>query len=177
MAELGHTYTGKEFNELYPTAIFFKLIKPLEPVCWTHDMFTAFLSLFSNGCERKFGSHGFVYTDGLNIDTIPFNPQGSCSAGGLYFTDSANLTGFLETKHTHVAQVIIPDDARVYVEEHKCKADKILLKLQDAWTIDHWKSYVRPQCPGVCFPVSPPSPLPQLDKDTIARIFHIGYSN
>lgn len=37
---------------------------------------------------------GFQYHDGLNVDTLPFEPEGSCVPGGLYFTDSEHLSKY-----------------------------------------------------------------------------------
>ena len=41
--------------------------------------------------------HGFQYVNGLNILKEEFNddPNQSCCAGGLYFTDAANILKFL----------------------------------------------------------------------------------
>ena len=41
--------------------------------------------------------HGFQYADGLNVLIEEFNddPNQSCCAGGLYFTDIANIFKFL----------------------------------------------------------------------------------
>lgn len=38
--------------------------------------------------------HGFQYKDGLNVDTLPFQPSGSCVPGGLYFSDLRNIGKF-----------------------------------------------------------------------------------
>jgi hypothetical protein len=74
--------------------------------------------------------HGFTYKEGLNIDHIPFNPInpiGKCMEGGLYFCEAADLYRYLEYG-TLIADVEIPPDAQVYREEHKLKADRIILK-------------------------------------------------
>lgn len=70
--------------------------------------------------------HGFKYQVGLNIDTIPFNPKGSCEPGGLYFTDKENLHEYF-VYGTLIADIRIPKDAQVYQDrdEKKWKADKI----------------------------------------------------
>ena len=54
--------TGEEFNKFYCDTFFYKL---------------------TNETEKH---HNFQYQDGLNVDTVEFNPVGKCSAGGLYFT-------------------------------------------------------------------------------------------
>lgn len=70
--------------------------------------------------------HQFTYKLGLNVDTIPFNPKGTCKAGGLYFTDFANLTCF-QIFGSQIGIIEIPDDAQVYVEHQKFKANKFIL--------------------------------------------------
>jgi hypothetical protein len=69
----------------------------------------------------------FQYKEGLNIDTVPFNPTGSCQPGGLYFTTMENVFNYLYYG-TKIADVEIPDDAKVYDEGDKWKADKIIIK-------------------------------------------------
>lgn len=111
-------------------------------------------------------------TSGLNVDNIPFNPHGQCSAGGIYFTDIDNsLTWIFKdgdnlqqkqyqwkyipwkqevfklafagemaqysqstqghclsgSVYAYFRYVRVPDDARVYVENRKYKADKLIL--------------------------------------------------
>lgn len=70
--------------------------------------------------------HGFKYQLGLNVDTVPFNPTGSCQLGGLYFTDKENLHEFLQYGNL-IADIRIPKDAKVYQDpdKYKWKADKI----------------------------------------------------
>lgn len=70
--------------------------------------------------------HQFTYKLGLNVDTVPFNPKSTCQAGGLYFTDFANLV-FFQTFGSQIGIIEIPDDAQVYVEHQKFKADKFIL--------------------------------------------------
>jgi hypothetical protein len=69
---------------------------------------------------------GFQYKDGLNVDTIQFYPNEACEAGGLYFSDDVNFVSYL-LYGPHIREVTIPDDARVYSEKDKYKADKIVL--------------------------------------------------
>ena len=71
--------------------------------------------------------HKFLYKEGLNVDTIPFNPTGTCSPGGLYFCTLEDMPLYIEYG-TLIADVELPADAAVYAEDHKVKADKIILK-------------------------------------------------
>ena len=76
--------------------------------------------------------HNFQFQDGLNIDTNKFAPIGSCNKGGIYFIDEKEAYEWIWYNSDvgpmiHMRKVIIPSDARVYIEDHKFKADKIIL--------------------------------------------------
>ncbi len=73
--------------------------------------------------------HNFVYKEGLNEDTVPFNPRGNCENGGLYFTTHNHIKLFMNFDGSgHLRLVGIPDDAQVYVVPgNKWKADKIII--------------------------------------------------
>ena len=65
---------------------------------------------------------GYKYTpNSINIDTLKFNPNNSCSAGGLYFTNNKN---FLQWKNygTHLHEVKIYSNTPVYKEFCRRKA-------------------------------------------------------
>lgn len=104
----GKIFSGKTFKQLFP-------------------LHTAFYKyLFDN-----MNQYGFQYKYGLNIDTKRFNPHGSCEGGGLYFTTHDRIEAFKNGKHgNNLHHVIIPDDAMVYVDHEKFKADKIILNKQ-----------------------------------------------
>ncbi len=73
--------------------------------------------------------HGFQYKEGLNVDTVPFQPYGSCQPGGLYYTTLRYL-GVYYRYGTKIAAVKIPADALTYADPDrtKCKADRIILE-------------------------------------------------
>jgi hypothetical protein len=74
--------------------------------------------------------NGFVFVTGENRDTIPFCPYASCSAGGIYFCKIADAQKWLQynfSKMHYMRSVTLPDDARVYIEDGKMKADKFIL--------------------------------------------------
>lgn len=75
--------------------------------------------------------YGFTYQDGLNVDTVPFNPTGQCQKGGLYFTTASHIFDHIRMrgfdKVVYLCDVTLPDDARVYHETEKSKADRIIL--------------------------------------------------
>ena len=52
--------------------------------------------------------HGFQYQDGLNTDSNEFEPNGSCIADGLYFTDEKHICEFFRYG-PYIRQVEIPD--------------------------------------------------------------------
>ena len=85
--------------------------------------------------------HGFTYKLGLNVDTLYFNPSGSCRPGGLYFTDIDNLGTFFDFGNL-IAFIKIPIDAQVYSEPcgSKWKANRIII--EKFVTIDsYWHNY------------------------------------
>lgn len=85
---------------------------------------------------RKDETHfGFQYKTGLNVDTVPFNPKGSCLPGGLYFTSLNKLPVWISKDIEFVREVEILDDSLIYANwiddlksVTKFKADKFILK-------------------------------------------------
>ena len=106
--------SGTEFNEKYPNTEFYKV---LTSYCKHYD---------------------FTYQHGLNIDHIPFNPIGECSAGGLYFTELDKLGFWIHAPNSgsYIAKVSIPSNASVYVEKDKFKADQFVLDLDNKVLIE-----------------------------------------
>jgi hypothetical protein len=104
--------TGSEFNKLYPS----KMIK------------------LTNELEIH---NGYRFVTGLNIDTIKFDPTGSCKPGGIYFCELEKFPLWIEYSDTtciNFREVKIPDDAQIYTGKDKFKADKIILSdKQDIW--------------------------------------------
>lgn len=70
--------------------------------------------------------YDFRYKLGLNVDHIKFNPTYTCQPGGLYFTDADNINQFLSYGEL-LAEISIPEDAQVYQESNKWKADKFII--------------------------------------------------
>lgn len=71
--------------------------------------------------------HGFKFKLGLNVDHVPFNPN-TCTSGGLYFCEESKCHMYFSAYGKKLGRVTIPDDARVYVEDNKFKADKLILE-------------------------------------------------
>ena len=61
------------------------------------------------------------------MDTQPFNPSSTCSKGGLYFCEEEHLPLYLFSYGSIYATVSIPEDALVYKEDTKYKANKLIL--------------------------------------------------
>jgi hypothetical protein len=73
--------------------------------------------------------NGFQYKEGLNIDHVPFNPNGSCERGGLYYTSYEWIGSWHRNHWPLIANVTLPPDALVYPEPcgTKWKADRLVL--------------------------------------------------
>lgn len=83
--------------------------------------------------------NGYEFKTGLNIDTNEFSPTGSCSEGGIYFTDVFNVTSF-SNYGINLCDVKIPDNARCYLENNKIKCDKIIINfIEHISNHDGWK--------------------------------------
>jgi hypothetical protein len=98
----GCVFTGKQFKQLIGDRKLYK---------------------FTNENEQH---QGMKYKTGENKDVLKFNPTGECSMGGLYFTEEkhANYWG---RGNSWCRRVSLSDDALIYVENKKFKADKIIL--------------------------------------------------
>ena len=98
--------SGIEFNQKYKDINFYKLTNESE----IHN--------------------GFQFKDDINEDTIPFNAHGSCTPGGIYFTEESKIgmwTYYNGSEMKFIRKVTIPDDTKIWVEEDKFKADIIVL--------------------------------------------------
>ncbi len=98
--------TGKQFHDKYKDKVFVKLTNKDE----IHN--------------------DFKFKTGLNKDILPFYPTGECQPGGIYFTDKDKLSMWLyySTQPMYYSRdVKLPDDAWVYEETDKFKADKMIL--------------------------------------------------
>lgn len=96
-------YSGAEFNKIYKGIKLYKFLN--------NDLI----------------HFGFRYEIGLNIDSLPFNPNGECSEGGLYFCEESKCYHFWQTFGKKIATIEIPDDARIYVEKNKFKTNKLVI--------------------------------------------------
>ena len=75
--------------------------------------------------------NGFVYQDGLNVDTLPFAKKGSCCAGGLYFSDANNIHKFFDAiNHEWIREIYVDESKSNFVKDNsnsylKYRAHKI----------------------------------------------------
>ena len=118
MGDKMRVLTGREFNEKYVDKKFVKL---------------------TNKEEKH---NGYEFKSGLNVDTKQFYPYGECQPGGIYFCDWERLPIWLNyngNRMCYMRLVTIPDDAQVYKEEDKFKADKLILgERQEISELEIW---------------------------------------
>jgi hypothetical protein len=111
------TITGKAFKKLFSNKKFYKITNEKE-------------------CH-----HNFQYKDGLNEDTILFNPSGKCNSGGLYFTE-LNKIGLWIDYGKNIREIEVLDDSLIYIENDKFKTNKFILQnkvlLED---FQYWNNY------------------------------------
>ena len=72
--------------------------------------------------------NGYQYQDRLNVLDKPFEKEGSCVPGGLYYTTLEHIHKFYGYG-VWIREVTIPDNAEMVLdpEGNKCRADKIIL--------------------------------------------------
>lgn len=104
MALLYTKISGFKFNEIYKGKKFYKFL------------------------NNNLIHHKFQYGLGLNVDVLSFNPNGKCLPGGLYFCEQDKCYKYWNHFDCRVATIEIPDDANVYIEEDKFKADQLTIK-------------------------------------------------
>lgn len=105
---IGKEMSGTEFNKLFQAVKFIKL---------------------TNANEIH---HKFQFKDGLNIDIHDFCSHGVCLPGGIYFTEEKEAHNWIFYHHLigpmkYMRKVIIPDNARIYIEAYSFKSDRLIL--------------------------------------------------
>lgn len=81
-----------------------------------------------------------------NTDVLPYNPYGSCRAGGLYFTDTYHILHFLEYGDGIAEVLDWKDDDGVkdfYSEECKVKAHSIRLGEKRPYSIELFEELIK----------------------------------
>lgn len=100
--------SGSDFNSIFANFSFVKLTNATE--------------LHNN--------HQFI--TGINVDEIPFNSKSQCTKGGFYFTEISDIHRWLWYRSEvgimkYIRNVLIPDNACVYIECDAFKSDIIVL--------------------------------------------------
>jgi len=90
-------------------------------------------------CIHPYGNYGYIYKCGENIDTKEFSPYGECSEGGLYFTLERMIGWYYQSGYS-IAEITVDDDARVWIEDGKMKANKINIVSIIMHDDNYWKS-------------------------------------
>lgn len=121
----------QEFKEYFELTKNKLAVQKVHKVVQTGEEFKALFGkdkLFVKRMNVDMKHNGFQYQIGLNTDTVPFNPNGHCDGGGLYFTTIDHIYNW-SGYNGPVRLVEIPDDAKVYCQlnDTKWKADKIII--------------------------------------------------
>ena len=84
---------------------------------------------FRKCLNNELTHHKFQYKTGLNEDCLPFNPTGSCTPGGLYFTTIENVNKFLDYG-LNISIIELCTDAKFYINTKgmKFKTNKFIIK-------------------------------------------------
>lgn len=69
--------------------------------------------------------------DGHNIDILSFNAYDSCSPCDIYVTMLDSCDYWIDQYGIYCRQVVIPDDASVYIEQNKIKCDQVILNSKE----------------------------------------------
>jgi len=89
--------------------------------------------LNSNECH-----HGLQFKTGLNVDPVPFQKEGSCVRGGIYFARE-DILAFLGYG-PWLRKVTIPTDAEMVLdpgkEPEKWRASKVILGKKEKITVE-----------------------------------------
>lgn len=81
--------------------------------------------------------NGLRYRDGLNVDPLPFRPQGDCMPGGIYFA-SKDILAFLDYG-PWIREVTLPEGEAIYENlgyVQKFKAHSVILGKRRRITIE-----------------------------------------
>jgi hypothetical protein len=92
--------------------------------------------------------HKYSFEDGYNFDYVQFNPSGSCTNGGFYFTDEKHLYQFTNFG-VWIREVFIPKNIPVYQPKKsmktKWKAPVIILGKKIKMNSKEGKQLLKPK--------------------------------
>lgn len=77
----------------------------------------------------EWNHYGYRWHVGENVDPLPWNPNGECQSGGLYFTtsDKVHKHAYDPFDENFIGEVTVADDEPVWQEEGKWKARRVFL--------------------------------------------------
>jgi hypothetical protein len=67
--------------------------------------------------------HEYKFTKGLNVDSLPWNPDTDCEPGGFYFSDAENICGYVGYG-PWIYEIEIPEDVEIVKEKPNTKLTK-----------------------------------------------------
>jgi hypothetical protein len=86
---------------------------------------------------------GYKFTEGLNTDPLPWNPDVNCKPGGFYFSDAENICGYVNYG-PWICKIEVPEDVEIAKKKTKYKAHEIILgKFKDLRKIKTWKWMIK----------------------------------
>ena len=81
--------------------------------------------------------YGLQYRTGVNRDILPFNPSGSCKAGGIYYADENHICEFLGMG-CWVREVTLLPESRVYADPNGNKYKTDVMSMGERVAISKW---------------------------------------
>src|SRR5271155_5546491 len=86
--------------------------------------------------NREEKHYGMSYATGINRDVLPWDPSGSCSAGGIYYSDEQNIFAHLYGKHW-LREVTLLPESRTYADPEGGKWKTDILSLGERRALDN----------------------------------------
>jgi len=94
----------------------------------------------------------FQYETGINIDILPFSPDGECKPGGLYFFHISQLYMYRRycCNIEFIRKVSFTKNSKIYVEKDKFKTNEFVLgereKFDEEKYIAEWLNDLEERC-------------------------------
>ena len=79
--------------------------------------------------NKKELHNNMQYKTGINTDILPFNPDGECKHGGMYFFHISQLHMYeIYCRNINfIRKVSLTENSRIYVEKDKFKTNEFVL--------------------------------------------------
>jgi len=90
------------------------------------SMYTDEFYKLTNKKEKHFG---MKYKTGINTDSVPFNPNGECKPGGMYFFHISQLCNYEHyfSDPVYMRKVTFTSESQIYIEKNKFKTNEFIL--------------------------------------------------